>query len=63
MLSKFLAFFGDKVVIDWFFVDGTARSVKFMGKMVKSLQTGYIYQYTFVMLVGFSILLTYLILY
>ena len=56
-LARFFAFFGDKVVIDWFFVEGSARSVKFIGKMVKSLQTGYIYQYTFVMLVGLIVVL------
>ena len=57
ILSRAFAFIGDKIIIDWFFVEGTAKSVKFMSKMVKSLQTGYIYQYTFVMLVGLIIVL------
>jgi len=53
---------GDVDTIDQFGPDGFAKLVKFFSNKAVQLQNGYIYHYAFVMLVGFSILLTYLIL-
>ena len=47
--------------IDQFGPDGFAKLVKFFSNKAVQFQNGYIYHYAFVMLLGFSILLTYLI--
>ena len=54
---------GDVKTIDQFGPNGFAKLVKFFSNKAVQLQSGYIYHYAFVMLVGFSILLTYLILF
>jgi len=54
---------GDINTIDRFGPDGLAKLVKIISEKAVSFQNGYLYHYAFVMLVGFSILLTYLILY
>ena len=64
-LKKFGLFLwksGDIKTIDQFGPDGFAKMVKFFSNKAVQFQNGYIYHYAFVMLVGFSILLTYLIL-
>ncbi len=53
---------GDIATIDRFGPDGFAKLVKFFSNKAVQFQNGYIYHYAFVMLLGFSILLTYLIL-
>ncbi len=50
-------------VIDRFGPDGLSKLVKRISDRTVNFQSGYLYHYAFVMLVGFSILLTYLILY
>ncbi len=52
----------DIKTIDQFGPDGFAKVVKFFSNKAVQFQNGYIYHYALVMLVGFSILLTYLIL-
>ena len=52
----------DIKIIDQFGPDGFAKLVKFFSNKAIQFQNGYIYHYAFVMLVGFSILLTYIIL-
>ena len=44
-------------------LDGISRLVKIISDKAVHFQSGYLYHYAFVMLIGFSILLTYLILY
>ena len=61
-LGLFLWKSGDIKTIDQFGPDGFAKMVKFFSNKAVQFQNGYIYHYAFVMLVGFSILLTYLIL-
>ena len=53
---------GDIGVIDKFGPDGISKLVKIISNKTGRLQTGFIYDYAFVMLLGLSILLTYLIL-
>ena len=53
---------GDIGIIDRFGPDGISRLVKMISNKTGRLQTGFIYDYAFVMLLGLSILLTYLIL-
>ena len=53
---------GDVGIIDKFGPDGISKLVKIISSKTGRLQTGFIYDYAFVMLLGLSILLTYLIL-
>jgi len=54
---------GDINTIDRYGPDGLSKLVKIISDKAVNFQSGYLYHYAFVMLVGFSILLTYLILY
>ena len=47
--------------IDRFGPDGISRLIKMISNKAARFQTGFIYDYAFVMLIGLSILLTYLI--
>ena len=64
-LKKIGSFFwkkGDVGTIDRFGPDGISKLIKIISNKAGRLQTGFIYDYAFVMLLGLSILLTYLIL-
>ncbi len=64
-IKKIGSFFwkkGDIGIIDKFGPDGISRLVKIISNKAGRFQTGFIYDYAFVMLIGLSILLTYLIL-
>ena len=54
---------GDVNIIDRYGPDGLSRLVKIISNKAVNFQSGYLYHYAFVMLIGFSILLTYLIIY
>ena len=54
---------GDVNIIDKYGPDGLSRLVKNISDKAANFQSGHLYHYAFVMLVGLSILLTYLILY
>ncbi len=51
----------DELIIDRFGPDGISNIIKILSNKAVKFQSGYIYQYAFIMLVGFSALLTYLI--
>ncbi len=51
----------DGLVIDKFGPDGVSNLIKKLSFKAAKFQNGFIYQYAFVMLIGFSILLTFLI--
>jgi len=53
---------GDVDTIDRFGPDGLSKLVRMLSNKAVNFQSGYLYHYAFVMLIGFSILLTYLIL-
>ncbi len=53
---------GDIGTIDRFGPDGISKLIKIISDKAGRLQTGFIYDYAFVMLIGLSIILTYLIL-
>ena len=61
-LGKFLWKKIDGLVIDRFGPDGISQLIKNLSIIAVKFQTGFIYQYAFVMLIGFSILLTLIIL-
>ena len=54
---------GDVNTIDRYGPDGISRLIKIISDKAVNFQSGYLYHYAFVMLIGFSIFLTYLILY
>ncbi len=64
--AKKIGFFfwktGDQGTIDKFGPDGISKLIKNISGKAGRFQTGFIYDYAFVMLIGLSILLTYLIL-
>jgi NADH-quinone oxidoreductase subunit L len=45
-------------VIDGFFVNGTARVVRWTSSVIRHIQSGYIYHYAFSMIIGVFVLLT-----
>ncbi len=53
---------GDIETIDRYGPDGLSKLIKIVSDKAVNFQSGYLYHYVFVMLVGLSILLTYLIL-
>ena len=63
-IKKIGLFFWKKIdigVIDYYGPDGLSKLVKIISFKAGNFQSGYLYHYAFVMLIGFSILLTYLI--
>tara|TARA_Y100000590_G_scaffold4480_1_gene6002 strand:+ start:9228 stop:11135 length:1908 start_codon:yes stop_codon:yes gene_type:complete len=54
---------GDINTIDRYGPDGISKLIKIISDKAVNFQSGYLYHYAFVMLIGFSIFLTYLILY
>jgi NADH-quinone oxidoreductase subunit L len=60
-LGRFLWKTGDGTIIDGIGPDGVAARVIDITNRVVKLQTGYIYHYAFVMLVGVALLITYFI--
>ena len=64
-LKKIGVFFwkkGDQDTIDRFGPDGISKIIKFISNKAVQFQSGYIYDYAFVMLIGLSALITFLIL-
>ncbi len=60
-LGLFLWKFCDGIIIDGFGPDGISSLIKKCSIKATKFQNGFIYQYAFVMLIGFSALLTFLI--
>ena len=60
-LGLFLWKFFDVKLIDGFGPDGISALIKRLSLKANKFQSGYIYQYAFIMLLGFSALLTFLI--
>ncbi|MDE2427835.1 MAG: NADH-quinone oxidoreductase subunit L [Burkholderiales bacterium] len=50
---------GDKGLIDGLVVNGSAKLVGWTSRMIRQLQTGYIYHYAFVMIIGVMAFLAY----
>ena len=66
LIKKIGLFFwkkGDINTIDRYGPDGLSKLIKNISDKAVHFQSGHLYHYAFVMLVGLSILLTYLILY
>jgi len=51
-LANFFFNVGDLKILDHYVVDGSARNVTRVSKLVRRLQSGYLYHYAFVMIIG-----------
>jgi NADH-quinone oxidoreductase subunit L len=58
-LARILWIYGDGVIIDGIGPDGVAARATAIAKRAVKFQTGYVYQYAFVMLIGVAALVTY----
>lgn len=58
-LARILWIYGDGAIIDGIGPDGVAARVTGLAKRAVRFQTGYVYQYAFVMLIGVAALVTY----
>ena len=62
-IGSFLWRSGDEKTINRFGPDGISKIIKIISNKAVKLQSGYIFDYAFVMLLGFSLLLTFFIIY
>jgi len=62
-IGAFLWKSGDEKTIDRYGPDGISKIIKLISNKAVKLQSGYIFDYAFVMLIGFSLLLTFFIIY
>jgi NADH-quinone oxidoreductase subunit L len=60
VIGLFLWKQGDRNIIDRYGPDGFSKVIKYLSNKAVKFQSGYIYDYAFVMLLGLSFLLTYL---
>ena len=60
-LGNFLWKRGDQLVIDGVLVNGTANTIGKLAGIMRHIQTGYLYTYAFAMIIGLTMLLTWLI--
>jgi NADH-quinone oxidoreductase subunit L len=49
---------GDRFLIDGAVVNGSAKTVGWLARLVRHVQSGYLYHYAFAMIVGVWLLLT-----
>ncbi len=61
-IGAFCDSFGDRLLIDGLLVNGSAKIVNWFSSKVRGIQTGHLYDYAFVMIIGLMILLTGLLL-
>ncbi len=59
LLGSSLWKFGDQAVIDGLIVNGAAKCVAWISSLSRFFQTGHLYQYAFVMIIGVFVLLTF----
>ena len=62
-IGKFFWNIGDILIIDGFGPNGFAKIVKLVSDRAVQFQSGFLYHYAFVILIGLSILLTYIIIF
>jgi len=52
---------GDQLLIDGVIVNGTASSIRKLAGVMRQIQTGYLYTYAFAMIIGLTVLLSWLL--
>jgi NADH-quinone oxidoreductase subunit L len=53
---------GDVAIIDGVIVNGSARLIGWVSSVVRQIQTGYLYTYAFVMIIGLSLMIGWMLL-
>jgi NADH-quinone oxidoreductase subunit L len=61
-LGYFFYSFGDLILIDGLFVNGSGKLIRWLSRVARPLQSGYIYDYALVMIAGLLFILTWLML-
>ncbi|WP_019584281.1 NADH-quinone oxidoreductase subunit L [Thioalkalivibrio sp. ALE16] len=56
-LGRALWRYGDALIIDGLLVNGTARSIGWISSRVRHMQSGFLYHYAFVMIIGLLVLM------
>ena len=56
-IGAFCDSFGDRLLIDGLLVNGPAKVVHWFSSKVRGVQTGHLYDYAFVMIIGLMFLL------
>jgi len=56
-IGRFLWHLGDEKTIDGFLVNGTAHVVRLFSGVIRKIQSGYLYDYAFAMIIGLLVLL------
>jgi len=56
-VGRFASQVGDRTIIDGIMVNGSAALVAFFSREIRRIQSGYVYHYAFVMIVGVFVLL------
>jgi NADH-quinone oxidoreductase subunit L len=51
-VGRFASNVGDRTIIDGIMVNGSAKLVGFVSSVFRRIQSGYVYHYAFVMIVG-----------
>jgi NADH-quinone oxidoreductase subunit L len=51
-LGRFASNYGDRTIIDGWVVNGSARLIGFASRVMRHIQSGYVYHYAFVMIIG-----------
>ena len=57
VVGRFASVVGDRTIIDGLLVNGSAKLVAFASREFRRIQSGYVYHYAFVMIVGVFVLL------
>jgi NADH-quinone oxidoreductase subunit L len=60
-LGNLLSQVGDRFLIDGLIVNGAAKTVGFTSKIIRHVQSGYLYHYAFAMIVGLYLLLVFFV--
>ena len=60
-LGEILWRISDMAIIDELVVNGSARLTRFVGSVIRPIQTGYLYHYAFFMIVGLMLVLTWVL--
>jgi NADH-quinone oxidoreductase subunit L len=58
-IGKKASALGDRILIDGLMVNGAANVVRGVSMQLRKIQSGYLYQYAFAMIIGLLALLTY----
>ncbi|MFO7953961.1 NADH-quinone oxidoreductase subunit L [Thioalkalivibrio sp.] len=56
-LGRVLWRYGDALIIDGLLVNGTARSIGWISSRIRHMQSGFLYHYAFVMIIGLLVLM------